>query len=46
MSVVETVKVMPTSKDQGEFLIINKANFDEKVHKLYKPKGDTAKETK
>lgn len=31
----ETVKIMPSSQEQGEFVIINKADFDEKLHTLY-----------
>ena len=34
----ETVRVQPWSKDQGDFVTINKADFDEKKHKLYQGK--------
>ena len=32
---LDTVKVMPQSEEQGDFILINKDDFDEKVHKLY-----------
>ena len=31
---VETIKVKPWGKDQGEFVVINAADFDPKVHSL------------
>ena len=42
----ETVKVKPWGKDQGEFVVINAADFDPKVHTLADPldhDGDGAK---
>ena len=32
---LETIKVMPWGEDQGEFVVINKDDFDESKHKLY-----------
>ncbi|PRD42114.1 hypothetical protein C5748_18365 [Phyllobacterium phragmitis] len=31
----ETIHVKPWSKDQGEYVIINKADFDPKRHELF-----------
>lgn len=31
--VVPTIKVKPWGKDHGEYVVINEADFDEKVHK-------------
>ena len=33
---METVKIKSTHKSQGEFVIINKDDFDESKHELYK----------
>ena len=33
--ILETVKIMSSSKEQGEFVLINKADFDPEVHTLY-----------
>lgn len=32
---METIKVMPWGDDQGEFVLINKEDFDASVHKRY-----------
>lgn len=34
---VETVRVMPTHPSQGEWVVINAADFDPAVHRLYEP---------
>ncbi|MEN9761271.1 MAG: hypothetical protein RI906_1097 [Pseudomonadota bacterium] len=34
---VETVRVMPSHPSQGEWVIINAADFDPAVHQLYEP---------
>lgn len=31
---METINVKPWGKDQGDFVVINKADFDPKVHEL------------
>jgi hypothetical protein len=31
---METINVKPWGKDQGDFVVINKADFDPKVHQL------------
>lgn len=39
----DTIKVMPWSEDQGEYVIIDAASFDEAVHTPYvekKPSKD------
>lgn len=38
---LETVKVMPQDSEQGDFILINKDDFDEKVHTLYKEVAET-----
>lgn len=37
MDTCETVKVKPWGKDQGEFAVINAADFDPKIHTLADP---------
>lgn len=37
MDTCETVKVKPWGKDQGEFVVINAADFDPKVHTPFDP---------
>jgi hypothetical protein len=39
----ETVKVKPWSKDQGDFVIINKDEFDKNKHELLKQKKKKGK---
>ncbi|MEE4461551.1 hypothetical protein V2S84_05335 [Azotobacter chroococcum] len=34
---MNTVKVKPWGKDQGEFVLINEGDFDPKVHELLEP---------
>lgn len=34
---VATVRVMPTHPSQGEWVIINEADFDPAAHRLYAP---------
>lgn len=34
---VETVRVMPSHPSQGDWVIINSADFDPAVHRLYGP---------
>lgn len=41
---VETVQVMPWSESQGDFVVINKSDFDPKKHKMYDPKAGSEKE--
>lgn len=41
----ETVKVMPWGNGQGDYVEINKEDFDAKVHKLYS-ESDTQKPKK
>lgn len=41
---MKTINVKPWSEDQGAFVVINEADFDPKVHKLYDPEGDAARE--
>jgi len=39
----DPIKVQPWSEDQGEYVLIDAASFDESVHKLYvekKPSKD------
>jgi hypothetical protein len=35
---LETVKVKPWGEDQGDYVIINKDDFDPEKHKLYEEK--------
>ena len=37
---IETVKVMPWSKDQGDHVVINKADFNPEKHRLLDAEGD------
>lgn len=32
---LETVKIKPSSPEQGEYVVINKSDYDEKLHMLY-----------
>lgn len=41
-----TVKVMPWSESQGDFVEINEEDFDEKVHVLYNEDAPKAKKAK
>jgi len=44
---LETVKVMPWGDDQGDYVVINKNDFDKEKHKLYEEKVSKKKaETK
>lgn len=44
---METVNVMPWGKDQGDYVVINKEDFDEKKHKIYEePKEEPKKAAK
>lgn len=38
---VPVIKVMPWSKSQGDFVLINESDFDPKIHKKYEPKAPT-----
>lgn len=38
--IVKTVKIMPTSKEQGDFVVINEDDFDSAVHTLFKEKPE------
>lgn len=40
---VETVKIKPSHPSQGEYVLINKSNFDEKQHEEFDPDGATKK---
>lgn len=40
---METIKVKPWGKDQGDFVVINKADFDPEVHKLLESEPEGAK---
>lgn len=40
--ICKTVKVKPSSKEQGDFVVINEEDFDPKVHTL--AKGESAPE--
>lgn len=50
----DTIKCKPWGKDQGEFVVVNKADFDPAVHEEYKepkaakpaakPKAESASE--
>lgn len=40
---METIKVKPWGKDQGDFVIINKSDFDPEVHELLDGEPDGAK---
>ena len=31
----ETVKIMPSSAEQGEYVVINKSDYDKNTHTLY-----------
>ena len=35
MEKIETVKVLPESEEQGNYIVINAEDFDKKKHKLY-----------
>jgi len=41
---METVNVMPWGEDQGDYVVINKDDFDPKKHKLYKEKEGKKKQ--
>lgn len=41
----ETMKVMPWGKGQGDYVVINKADFDANVHKAYEPEKPVEKPT-
>ena len=34
---LETMKVEPENKNQGDYVVINVSDFDPKKHKKYKP---------
>ena len=40
---METIKVKPWGKDQGDFVVINKADFDPEVHELLESDAEGAK---
>lgn len=40
---METIKVKPWGKDQGDFVIINKSDFDPEVHELLDGEPEGAK---
>lgn len=40
---METIKVKPWGKDQGDFVVINKEDFDPDVHELLDGEPDGAK---
>lgn len=40
---METVKVIPWGKDQGDYVVINKEDFDEKKHKIYEENKEEPK---
>lgn len=40
---METIKVKPWGKDQGDFVIINKSDFDPELHELLDGEPDGAK---
>ncbi len=40
---METIKVKPWGKDQGDFVVINKEDFDPEVHELLDGEPDGAK---
>lgn len=40
MQTCETTKVLPSGKEQGEFVEINKSDFDPLKHKLYEAKAE------
>ena len=40
---METIKVKPWGKDQGDFVVINKTDFDPEVHELLDGEPDGAK---
>jgi hypothetical protein len=31
----ETVKIKPSSEEQGDYVVINKSDYDDKLHTLY-----------
>lgn len=39
---IETIKIMPTSAEQGEYVVINAVDYDPEVHELYAETGSTA----
>lgn len=43
---MDVVKIKPSSEDQGEFVIINKCDFDKEKHELLAPVKETAKDKK
>jgi hypothetical protein len=48
---METVKIKPSHESQGEFVIINKDDFNPEIHELFgdateAPKVKTTKQTK
>lgn len=40
---MKTIQIKPSHVSQGEFVIINEADFDESIHRLYDPAGDAAR---
>jgi hypothetical protein len=40
---IETIKIKPSSEDQGDYVLINKSDFDASVHELHNPDGVTKK---
>ncbi len=36
----ETIKVKPWGQDQGDFVLINKDDFNPEVHELLEPKAE------
>lgn len=40
---METIKVKPWGKDQGDFVVINKTDFDPEVHALLESDAEGAK---
>lgn len=39
---IPTIKVKPWGADQGEFVLINEADFDPAVHQRFEAEGDCA----
>ena len=41
--IIETVKIKPSSPEQGDFVLINKSDFNATVHELFDDESEAAK---
>ena len=40
--ILETIQILPTSPEQGDFVVINKSDFDPQLHTLYGEHADVS----